>query len=473
MAGADRDVDMSPPTTPMRISSALSSLTSTPTQKSRMLRFADTAPAPHTRSRSETPYSPGDPFIASDKISSKKISGNITKATEIAFDKERLAIAEREQIAEEYARALDEATSCIQQLGLGKAIGQLEEALSQVIKRFAHGENLLNNDAGRAGLANSIYDRSQGNAKTTKLSYADATKTQLPYKFGANLPPKPSTPALGHSTNARKPDNRIFVRLPEDHPTRDHHVHAIKTALVNKLGLEGPTVKTIQKVKSGLAIVLTDGKHADQLLEKAQTITAIIGGKVEKAEEWFTYVVDHVPRTLTSLDGKSWDVTEEMAREEVQLITGLVPTKLTWSKKTLTNPMPSGTIVAHFKQSTNPFRMFGTSSLARLVTKSPKPTQCPKCWAFHDTRLCNSEQRCNQCSAFGHSSCEKPYRCINCKGPHAANEPRCPARPTVKFGNLIHPTQAHLKRIRQAGHKAWLLANPSPKITENTTSLTQ
>lgn len=129
MAGADRDVDMSPPTTPMRISSALSSLTSTPTQKSRTLRFADIAPAQHARSRSETPYSPGDPFIASDKISSKKISGNITKATEIAFDKERLAIAEREQIAEEYARALDEATSCIQQLGLGKAIGQLESTL--------------------------------------------------------------------------------------------------------------------------------------------------------------------------------------------------------------------------------------------------------------------------------------------------------------------------------------------------------
>ena len=179
MAGADSDVDMSPPTTPTRISSALSSLTSTPTRQSKTLRFADFIATPRARLRSETPYSPGDPFIASDKTKPTKISGNITKATEKAFDKERIAIAEREQITEEYARALDEATSCVQQLGIGKATGQLEEALSQVIKRFAHGENLFSNDAGRDGLTSSIYARSQGIAGTTKLSYAEATKTHF------------------------------------------------------------------------------------------------------------------------------------------------------------------------------------------------------------------------------------------------------------------------------------------------------
>ncbi|RKF96008.1 putative virulence effector, partial [Golovinomyces cichoracearum] len=161
MADADSDVDMSPPTTPTRISSALSSLTSTPTRKSKKLRFADFIDTPRARLRSETPYSPGDPFIAFDKTEPTKISGNIMKATEEAFDKERLAIAEREQIAEEYARALDEATSRVQQLGLGKATGQLEKALSQLIKRFAHGENLLSNEAGRVGLTSSIYARTQ------------------------------------------------------------------------------------------------------------------------------------------------------------------------------------------------------------------------------------------------------------------------------------------------------------------------
>ncbi|POS81851.1 hypothetical protein EPUL_005640, partial [Erysiphe pulchra] len=212
MAGADSDVDMSPPTTPTRISSR-----------------------------------------------------KYYESHRNFFDKERLAIAEREQIAEEYARALDEATSCVQQLGLSKATGQLEEALSQVIKRFAHGENLLSNDVGRVGLASSIYARSQGNAGTTKLSYAEVTKTHFPYKLGANLPQKLSNPTPRNSKNAR--------------------------------------------------------------------------GKVEKAEEWYTCVIDHVPRTLSTLDGESRDVTGEMAREEVQSITGLVPTKLTWSKKTLANPL--------------------------------------------------------------------------------------------------------------------------------------
>ena len=114
MAGADSDVNMSPPTTPTRISSALSYLTSTPTRQSKTLRFADFIDTPHARFSSETPYSPGDPFIAFDKTEPTKNSGNIMKATEEAFDKERLAIAEREKIAEKYARALDEATSHVQ-----------------------------------------------------------------------------------------------------------------------------------------------------------------------------------------------------------------------------------------------------------------------------------------------------------------------------------------------------------------------
>ncbi|POS82048.1 hypothetical protein EPUL_005087, partial [Erysiphe pulchra] len=138
MADADSDVGMSPPTTPTRTSSTFPHLTSTPTQRSRTLQFADIYSSQHSTYDPEAPYSPGDPFIAFEKIKQIKDtigSGPITtKATEKAFDKEREVIAKREQIAEEYSRALDEATRFVQELGLGNGISQLEKALAQVLK---------------------------------------------------------------------------------------------------------------------------------------------------------------------------------------------------------------------------------------------------------------------------------------------------------------------------------------------------
>lgn len=100
------------------------------------------------------------------------------------------------------------------------------------------------------------------------------------------------------TSHARKKDNRIFTRLTKDHPSRNQHIHAIKTALIDKLGSEGASVKAVQKVKSGIAIIPSNEKHAEKLLGKSQTITSVLGGKIERAEKWMTYVVDHVLRKL-------------------------------------------------------------------------------------------------------------------------------------------------------------------------------
>lgn len=129
-------------------------------------------------------------------------------------------------------------------------------------------------------------------------------------------------------------------------------------ALTTQLALEASSVRTIQKVKSGLAIVPTNSHHAEKLLEKSQDIAAIFGESEEKAEDWHTYLIDYVPRSLCSLDGTKWEITEERVREEIQSVTGLSRTKVNWSKRTLENQLPYGTIVASFKKSTQPFRLF-------------------------------------------------------------------------------------------------------------------
>lgn len=458
MADIDSDVDMSLPTTPTRAPSVLSPSTPTPTHRSRVLRFSDFENAQPNRYSSEALYSPGDPFIDPDSTPLNKPKGNILKSTEDVFNEVRDAMSCREQIAEEYSKALDEATSRVQKLGLEQEMCQLEKALAQVIRSFARGENLISRETRQPGLSQSIYAIPQGKTSTKKPTYAETARCHLPSIFSAKLPQKPSNPV---QNNARKTDNRIFIRLSEEHPSRNHHIHAIKSALINKLGLEEASIKAVQKVKSGIAIVPTNEKQAEQLLEKSQTITSVLGGKVEKAEEWWTYVVDHVPRKLQTLDGQEIAVTVESVRKEVEAAAGLAPIRVAWSRKTLENPLPTGTIVASFKTQPRFFRLFGTSSLARKITKSPKPAQCPKCWGFHDARLCNFEQRCKQCSTQGHRHCLAPPRCTNCKGPHAADTNSCPARPLVRNGVLKKLTNSELKRIRQAGHRAWLLANPT------------
>ncbi|RKF81599.1 putative virulence effector [Golovinomyces cichoracearum] len=207
------------------------------------------------------------PLNAFEKIRDIEVIGNISKATEKAFDKEREVIAERGQIAEVYSRALDEATSCVQELGLEDVIGQLEEALAQVLKRFSRRVNLFGVRNVHTGLSQSIHATSQGTASSSKTSCAKAIKSYFPNVSQANLPRKPCNPVSNLIPPGHKTENRIFVRLPETNASRSHHIHAVKAALRSILGPEGDSVKAIQKVKSGTAIVPIDEKHVEKLLE--------------------------------------------------------------------------------------------------------------------------------------------------------------------------------------------------------------
>ncbi|KHJ34781.1 hypothetical protein EV44_g4106 [Erysiphe necator] len=185
-----------------------------------------------------------------------------------------------------------------------------------------------------------------------KPSYAQALTTKQLNFNTVNLPFNQNFPAPAQSSQNRRADNRIFVQLSEAHPSREHHIHAIKTALIQKLGPEGEAVKVISKVKSGMAIVPVDEKHAEKLLEESESIISVLGGKVDKAEEWITYVKNHVPRMLHSLAREEIQIIEASAKKEVEKITSLVPTRISWSKNTLANPGPTGIIVASFNKQT-------------------------------------------------------------------------------------------------------------------------
>ena len=55
---------------------------------------------------------------------------------------------------------------------------------------------------------------------------------------------------------------------------------------------------------------------------------------------------------------------------------------------------------------------------------------CYNCLKFgHKASECNSSRTCRQCSEpfdESHENCEKPTRCVNCKGSHRSTDKSCP-----------------------------------------------
>ncbi|POS87274.1 hypothetical protein EPUL_001831 [Erysiphe pulchra] len=354
---------MSPPATPMRAPLSPSPLITTHPPRPRTKRFLNTNSTTFASQKSvdlsEDPFhsSTNSQDSTSERQDTLAVSpGNyLTKATEEACNEARRIYFKRESIAREYSKALDEVSGRLRELGLGDLTKSVEAEIALILQQFAKGEK-------RLGSSQSEF----------YLIYAQFMRASTSGNPTATLPKKPTTAPIKEKIRTQKPDNRIFIRLLEEHASRSHHVYAVKAALTSRLNLEHGSLKTVQKVNSGFAIVPNNDKQAEELLSKANLFTNTIGGTVEKGEEWHTYVVENVPRSLMSLDGKRWNVTEENAREEILAVTGTMPTKVAWSRKTLDNPATTGTIVACFKNSTPPFRLFCTSSLARKIFKSQK-----------------------------------------------------------------------------------------------------
>lgn len=64
-----------------------------------------------------------------------------------------------------------------------------------------------------------------------------------------------------------------------------HHAHTVKAALTRQLDFKVESLRTVQKVKTGLAILPTNVKETINILGKALTVAVTLGGTVEKAEE--------------------------------------------------------------------------------------------------------------------------------------------------------------------------------------------
>ncbi|KAK3934594.1 hypothetical protein QBC46DRAFT_220361, partial [Diplogelasinospora grovesii] len=231
-----------------------------------------------------------------------------------------------------------------------------------------------------------------------------------------------------------RPDDRIFIRVDAERAGIDKFT--IRQFLVSNIGISLQDVPKCQPIKTGFAITPATPEVSKKLLESASTIMEKLGVTgVEKATHWHTYIVAGCPRQVRVLDPESGHLTLQdsiqLVGEEVIAQTGQKPINIHMGKKSHTHSPNITYIVSLTAPTERSWRLFGSSAMAKLVTKKTRITKCnPGCLGFHNARDCARKKRCVECGQQEHlGECSRPTQCANCLGPYRGNHEGCPAGP--------------------------------------------
>ncbi len=279
----------------------------------------------------------------------------------------------------------------------------------------------------------------------------------------ASTAPAPPQQRKLQSTTTRQParppvsppkeDLRVFVRLDANAPARNHERYAIRTHIAARLGIDLRRIPAAFPVNTGWAVQTSDVATRDLLIQRhAEWAAELEAAAVEMSQKWHSYVVADCPRRLTDLRGVEINY-EEAVKEEIICQTGLKPVSVRPSRHD-SSDMPTQTLIVSFLDPTQrPWRLFGSSRLARYIDKPSIPSQCDRCWDYHARHSCDRTARCRRCGKIDHRSqeCAALDQCANCLGPHCADDPKCPARPKRVHGMIRRLTKEEKRLVRQAG----------------------
>ena len=176
-----------------------------------------------------------------------------------------------------------------------------------------------------------------------------------------------------------KEDRRVFVRLDAEAPARKLESYAIRTHIAAKAGIDLHQIPAAFPVNSGWAVRTTDSATRDLIVQRQSEWAQDLGANiVETSRKWYTYVVANCPRRLTDLQGNEADY-DEAVKGEITCQTGQTAVSIRPSRYD-SNDLPSKTLLVSFLAPTQkPWRLFGSSRLARYIDKPVAPSQCDKC----------------------------------------------------------------------------------------------
>ena len=298
-----------------------------------------------------------------------------------------------------------------------------------------------------------------------KPTYANVLTQDLPSPLALNqhkqqlIPRRQGQPSPPAPQQAIRPpeDLRVFVRLNPDAPARKHIGFAIRTHVATKTGIELHQIPQISRIDTGWSIHAKDPTTRDLLMQRKTDWAEDLGATaVEIPERWYTYIVEDCPRRLSDILGNEIDF-DSAVKDEITCQTGLAPVSVRPTRKDSTEQPTRTILVTFIKPIYKRWTLFGTSRPARFIPTNNPPHQCDTCWSYHKRRDCSRQARCKLCGKPDHqpNDCIVPVKCTNCLGPHAADFPRCPARPKRVHGMLRALTKDERSRVREIGSQLY------------------
>lgn len=385
------------------------------------------------------------------KASKAAGQGQLGKSIRAAFETKAKKLSEAGMALAELDNYISSKIRDWEKAGLTEALG-LGREISNVVKKYC--ENL--NSSNRSNNCSNVTNNNKGSSQSWAHIAANTSDSEA---------------QKSKKAESRKPTDaptaRVFVRLPQEHRARA----ADPYATLQKLRAELPEsvskgIKGVQAVPTGLAITLKDSDTSAACLEAKEKIESILeGAEVELEQKWAVFIIPDTPRSYKDYLGGWQQITEQQAKEEFKLQTGIQPLKLYWAKAQ--EQRSTGTLVLAVNQDLANqvprwISLFGIRKPIIHKVSKPRIQQCKRCWGFHNERTCTRKQRCRLCGSKDHmeeghkhigpaaSDCNCPSRCTNCRGPHSAEDIGCPIRPHYDGGIIQHKTKAQKEAIRKA-----------------------
>jgi hypothetical protein len=138
------------------------------------------------------------------------------------------------------------------------------------------------------------------------------------------------------------PDNRLFVRLPNDSPARDMQGYAVLTRLRASLGADSSHLKDVQATKTGFALCPASPASLIALEARSDVISEFSKNcPIERSARWVSYRIINVPGMVGQITDSSNSLVPVVAQAVAHAVheaTTLTPTSIAETTYSISNP---------------------------------------------------------------------------------------------------------------------------------------
>ncbi|KAI0998059.1 hypothetical protein K3495_g10130 [Podosphaera aphanis] len=240
--------------------------------------------------------------------------------------------------------------------------------------------------------------------------------------------------------------HKAIFRLSEDAPLLRADITSVKAAFIQIFPALKDGIASVPRSSNGFNITFSSDTVRKLALDNADSLKASLSGSLVQLEDRIGYVVKRIPRTIWNPVSNVVPTTLDDVRSIAQAQTGVAPSSAHWSlHEERHDPLHTAVI---FPKEVPTFRIVDSAPSRRYIP-NPKVVQCDACFGFHSSSRCRTQALCALCGGLRqHGECCHQRRCINCLGPHSANDQNCPLRPCPFKGKLINPLEKTIAELR-------------------------